>query len=154
MCIICYYLIQQSHHSCNSISVDRIESDKFKIGNKHGSDVDFIQAVIKVHQGHEENLSDDKAKAIAPWKLDPVSGEDTLDKPISEFKMIKHAQEKANKRKSAVVSPKSAYNPAIKECGGGSAAEAEHVWSMAGHVLTDHRSCKSPLIFELSMYLK
>ena len=74
----------------------------------------------------KENLSDDEAKAIAPWKLDPESGEDTLNKPISEFKMMKQAQEKANKRKSAVVSPKSAYDPAIKECVGGSAAEACH----------------------------
>jgi hypothetical protein len=37
---------------------------------------------------------------------------------------------------------------------GGSAAEAERVWSMAGHVLTDHCSKMSPLIFELVMYLK
>ncbi len=118
MCIICYYLIQCSQHSCNSISVDRIESDKFKIGNKYDSDEDFIQAVIKVQQGYEENLSNDEVKAIAPWKLDPESGEDTLNKPISEFKMMKQAQEKANKRKSAVVSPKFAYGPAIKECVG------------------------------------
>jgi hypothetical protein len=47
--------------------------------------------VIKFQQGHEENLSDDEAKAIAPWKLDPESGEDTLDEPISEFEMIKQA---------------------------------------------------------------
>ncbi len=53
-----------------------------------------------------------------------------------------------------MVSPKSAYDPAIKECGGGSAAEAERVWSMAGHVLTDHRLHMSPLIFELIMDLK
>ena len=91
MCTICYYLIQQSQHSCNSISVDRIESDKFKIGNKYDSDEDFIRAVIKVQQGHEENLSNDKAKAIAPWKLDPESGEDTLNKQISEFEMMKQA---------------------------------------------------------------
>jgi hypothetical protein len=31
-----------------SISVDRIESDKFKIGNKYDSYEDFIHAVIKV----------------------------------------------------------------------------------------------------------
>ncbi len=91
MCTICHYLIQRSQHSCNSISVDRIELDKFKIGNKYDSDIDFIRAVIKVQQGHEENLSNDEAKAIAPWKLDPESGEDTLDEPISEFKMIKQA---------------------------------------------------------------
>ncbi len=91
---------------------------------------------------------------IAPWKLDPKSGEDTLDEPISEFKKIKQAQEKTNKRKSALVYPKSAYDPAIKECVGGSAAEAEREWSMAGHVLTDHRLRMSPLIFELIMNLK
>ncbi len=110
--------------------------------------------MIKVQQGYEENLSNYKAKAIAPWKLDPESGEDTLDKLIAEFKMIKQDQENANKRKSAVESPKSAYDPAIKECVGGSAAEAERVWSMAGHVLTDHCLSMSPLIFELIMYLK
>ncbi len=38
MCTICYYLIQRSQHSCNSISVDRTGSDKFKIGNKYDSD--------------------------------------------------------------------------------------------------------------------
>ncbi len=37
---------------------------------------------------------------------------------------------------------------------GGSTAEAEREWSMAGHVLTDHCSCMSPLIFELIKYLK
>jgi hypothetical protein len=91
MVLLLMYLIQCSQHSCNSISVDRIESDKFKIGNKYDFDEDFIQAVIKVQQGHEENLSDDKAKAIAPWKINPESGEDTLNKPISEFKMMKQA---------------------------------------------------------------
>ncbi len=83
---------QQSQHSRDSISVDRIESDKFKVGDKYDSDEDFIRGVIKFQQGHEENLSDDKAKAIAPLKLDPESGEDTLNKPISEFEMIKQAQ--------------------------------------------------------------
>jgi hypothetical protein len=77
-----------------------------------------------------------------------------LDEHISEFEMIKQAQEKANKRKSAVVSPKSAYDPAIKECVGGSGAEAERVWSMAGHVLTDDCLRMSLLIFELIMNLK
>ena len=37
---------------------------------------------------------------------------------------------------------------------GRSAAEAERVWSMAGHVLTDHHLRMSPLIVELIMYLK
>ncbi len=90
-----------------------------------------------VQQGHEESLSNDEAKAIAPWKLDPESGQDTLDKPVSEFKLIEQAQENKNKSKSEVLSPKSKYNSAIKACMGGSAAEAEHVWSMAGNVLMD-----------------
>ena len=33
-------------------------------------------------------------------------------------------------------------------------AEVERVWSMAGHVLTEHRSSLSPYVFELIMYLK
>lgn len=49
---------------------------------------------------------------------------------------------------------KSAYDPAIKHCVLGSAAEVECVWSMAGHVLTEHHALLSPLIFELIMYLK
>ncbi len=49
-----------------SISVDRIESDNFKIGNRYDSNEDFIHAVIKVQQGHEESLSNDEAKGIAP----------------------------------------------------------------------------------------
>ncbi len=49
---------------------------------------------------------------------------------------------------------KSAYDPAIKHCVLGSAAEVERVWSMAGHVLTEHRSSLSPHVFELIMYLK
>ncbi len=147
--VITLFNVLSIHVTLSLFSVDRIESDKFKIGNKYDSDEDIIRAVIKVQQGHEENLFNDKAKAIAPWKLDPESGEDMLNKQISEFEMMKQAQEKANKRKSAVVSPKSAYDPAIKECGGASAAEAERVWSMAGHVLTDHPSKMSSLIFEL-----
>ena len=49
---------------------------------------------------------------------------------------------------------KSAYNTAVNYCVLGSAAEIERVWSMAGHVLTEHHSSLSPLIFELIMYLK
>ncbi len=47
--------------------------------------------MIKVQQGHKENLSDEEAKAIAPWKVDPEFGEDLLNKPIFEFEMIKQA---------------------------------------------------------------
>ncbi len=53
-----------------------------------------------------------------------------------------------------MLSTKSVYDPAIKACVGGSAAEVERVWSMAGHVLTKHRSSMSPLVFEIIMYLK
>jgi hypothetical protein len=53
-----------------------------------------------------------------------------------------------------MLSTKSVYDPAIKACVGGSAAEVERVWSMAGHVLTKHCSTMSPLVFELIMYLK
>ncbi len=49
---------------------------------------------------------------------------------------------------------KLAYNPVLKHCVLGFAAEAERVWSMAGHVLTDACSSLSPLVFELIMYLK
>jgi hypothetical protein len=49
---------------------------------------------------------------------------------------------------------KSSYDPAIMKCIGGSAAKAEFVWSMAGHVLSEHRASLSPLVFELIMYLK
>jgi hypothetical protein len=77
-----------------------------------------------------------------------------LDKPVSEFKLIKQAQENENKRKSEVLSPKSSCNPAIKDCVGGLAAEAERVWSMAGNVLMDNHSNMSPLVVELIMYLK
>jgi hypothetical protein len=51
--------------------------------------------------------------------------------------MMKQAQAKANKRKSAVVSPKSAYDLAIKECVGGSAAEAECVCVEHGWTFLD-----------------
>jgi hypothetical protein len=72
---------------------------------------------------------------------------------MSEFDLLKQAQEE-KKRTSSVLFTKSAYNPAIKACVGGSAAEAERVWSMAGHVLTQQCSSMSPLVFELIMYLK
>jgi hypothetical protein len=53
-----------------------------------------------------------------------------------------------------MLSTKSVYDPAIKACVGGSAAEVERVWSMAGHVLTKHCLSMSPLVFELIMYRK
>ena len=96
-----------------------IESDKLSIGNKYDHNEDFIRAVVKVQQGHEVSLSnDDEAKAIAPWKLDPESGQDTLGKPVSEFMLIKQARENENKRKSEVFSPKSSRYELVFERAG------------------------------------
>ena len=142
-------------HSCFLINAnDRIKADKFTVGNKYDSDESFICAIIKVQLGKEESLTEDEANAIAPWKLDPESDQETLDTPTSEFESLKRARDNEKKRKSTMLSTKSVYDPAIKACVGGSAAEVERVWSMAGHVLTKHRSSMSPLVFELIMYLK
>ena len=73
-----------------------------------------------------------------------------LDEPILS------ALEQMNrdrKRQADIVESdlhKSAYDPAIKHCVLGSAAEVECVWSMAGHVLTEHHSPLSPYVFELT----
>ena len=100
------------------------------------------------------------ASVLKPWKLggaENVGDEDeqsNLDEPILS------ALEQMNrdrKRQADIVESdlhKSAYDPAIKHCVLGSAAEVERVWSMAGHVLTEHRSSLSPYVFELIMYLK
>ena len=78
--------------------------------------------------------------------------EEMLEKPGTLFQQMVREREK--KKRLSEDHSKSAYDPAIKYCIGGSAAEAERVWSMAGHVLTEHRSSLSPLCFELIMYLK
>ncbi len=99
-------------------------------------------------------MTEDEANAIAQWKLDPESDQETLDTPTSEFESLKQAQDNKKKRKPTMLLTKSVYDPAIKACVWGSAAEVERVWSMAGHVLTKHCSSMSPLVFELIMYLK
>ena len=51
-----------------------------------------------------------------------------------------------------MLSTKSVYDPAIKACVGGSAAEVERVWSMAGSVvassnaLTSNKGCSDKLM--------
>lgn len=82
--------------------------------------------------------------------------EDMLETPGTLFQQ-KFCERERKKRQSLERS-KSSYNPAIKKaiknCIGGSAAESERVWSMAGRVLNEHPSSLSPLVFELIMYLK
>ena len=109
--------------------------------------------MIKVQQGNEDELTFDERKSLEPWLLDTESGDNHLALPVCDFKSA--MRDRADKkRKSQQFSAKSAYDPAIKKCVMGSAAEAERVWSMAGHLLTDLRSSMSPLIFEILMYLK
>ena len=80
--------------------------------------------------------------------------DEILDEPADDFDTV--IRDRKRKKNARGLSPqiKSAYDPAIKHCVLGSAAEVECVWSMAGHVLTEHRALLSPLIFELIMYLK
>lgn len=134
-----------SHHLRN-----RICPEKFQVGNRFDTDENFIKAVIKVQQRRESDLTEDEAKTIEPWKLKEES--DELEEPCSLFQQ--RIREREKKMKQVTQQFKSAYDPAIMHCVGGSAAEAERVWSMAGHVLTEHRASLSPLVFELIMYLK
>ena len=138
----------------------RLVPDKIKVGNRFDSDASLVRAIIKVQSNKEVHLTDIEASALKPWKLGGsvnVGDEDeqsNLDEPILS------ALEQMNqdrKRQADIVESdlhKSAYDPAIKHCVLGSAAEVERVWSMAGHVLTEHRSSLSPYVFELIMYLK
>jgi hypothetical protein len=87
---------------------------------------------------------------IEPWKLAQES--EILEEPCSMFEQ--KIRDREQKIKQAKQQFKSTYDPAIMQCIGGSAAEAELVWSMAGHVLSEHRASLSPLVFELIMYLK
>ena len=76
-----------------------------------------------------------------------------MNRPLSALEqMNRDRKREADVAESDLT--KSAYDPAIKHCVLGSAAEVERVWSMAGHVLTEHRSSLSPYVFELIMYLK
>ena len=138
----------------------RLVPDKIKVGNRFDSDASLVRAIIKVQSNKEVHLTDIEASVLKPWKLggaENVGDEDeqsNLDEPILS------ALEQMNrdrKRQADIVESdlhKSAYDPAIKHCVLGSAAEVERVWSMAGHVLTEHRSSLSPYVFELIMYLK
>lgn len=137
---------------------DRIQPSKFQVGNKYDSDDDFIKAVLKVQQEREDELMEKEAESIQPWKIidpeDLSDEQERLDTPISVFELKNKQREERKKEQNEKRKAISAYDAAIKECVGGSAAEVERVWSMAGHVLTDHRSSLSPLVFEMIMYLK
>ena len=137
---------------------DRIQPSKFQVGNKYDSNDDFIKAVLKVQQEREDDLTEKEAESIKPWKIidpeDLSDSQERLDTPISVFELKNKQREERKKEQNEKRKGISAYGAAIKECVGGSAAEVERVWSMAGHVLTDHRSSLSPLVFEMIMYLK
>ena len=127
----------------------RINLDKLKVG-KYDTDANFINAVIKVQQRKEHDLTELEAEAIEPWKL--AQDSEILGEPCSLFEQ--KIRDREQKMKQAKQQFKSNYDPAIMQCIGGSSAESERVWSMAGHVLSKHRASLSPLIFELIMYLK
>ena len=82
---------------------------------------------------------------------DELSAAQELEEPVVSIFELRNREREHKKRKSVEGIGMSAYDPAIKES---TAAEAECVWSMAGHVLTEHHASLSPLIFELIMYLK
>ena len=142
---------------CNSILThNRIEPTKLQIG-AYDTDPVFVEAVIKVQSEREDQLNDDEASRLARYKVsasfDNDEVEEMLETPGTLFQQMAREREKKKRQEQDHLS-KSAYDPAIKYCIGGSAAEAERVWSMAGHVMTEHRSSLSPLCFELIMYLK
>ena len=146
--------------SCTSknetlLANDRIETTKLKIG-AYDTDPVFVEAVIKVQSGREDKLTPDEASKLARYKvgtsLNNDKDEEMLETPGTLFQQMARKHEK-KKRLTEDLS-KSAYDPAIKYCIVGSAAESERVWSMAGHVMTESRSSLSPLCFELIMYLK
>ena len=138
----------------------RIVPDKFKVGNRFDSDALVIRAIIKVQSNKDVNLTDAKAGKLKPWKLVSAGKGGDEDKQSDDDEPILSVLEQMNrdrKRQADMAESdlhKSAYDPAIKHCVLGSAAEVERVWSMAGHVLTEHRSSLSPYVFELIMYLK
>ena len=129
---------------------DRIRPEKFKVGNRFDTDENFIKAVIKIQQQKEGELTAEEAKTVEPWKLKEEL--EHLEEPCSLFEQ--RIREREKKIKQATQQFQSSYDPAIMQCVGGSAAEAERVWSMAGHVLTEHHASLSPLVFELIMYPK
>jgi hypothetical protein len=56
----------------------RINSEKLLVG-KYDTDEEFINAVIKVQQHREQDLTEAEAKTIKPWKLAQES-DDILNK--------------------------------------------------------------------------
>ena len=131
-----------------------------KVGNRFDKDETLIRAIIKVQSNKEVHLTDDEASILKPWKMSGADNDGDEDKESDLDEPTLSALEQMNrdrKREADVAESdltKSAYDPAIKDCVLGSAAEVERVWSMAGHVLTEHRSSLSPYVFELIMYLK
>jgi len=138
----------------------RLVPDKIKVGNRFDSDASLVCAIVKVQSNKEVHLTDIEASALKPWKLGGAVNVGDEDEQSNLDEPILSALEQMNrdrKRQADIVESdlhKSAYDPAIKHCVLGSAAEVERVWSMAGHVLTEHRSSLSPYVFELIMYLK
>ena len=128
----------------------RIVPDKFKVGNRFDSDALVIRAIIKVQSNKDVNLTDAKAGKLKPWKLVSAGKGGDEDKQSDDDEPILSVLEQMNrdrKRQADMAESdlhKSAYDPAIKHCVLGSAAEVERVWSMAGHVLTEHRSSTRP----------
>ncbi len=100
-------------------------------------------------------MTTEEASTVDQWKKQSAgdSAEDELQEPGTEFDIMNREWRK-KKLKLAAGSGDSEYDSAIKHCVLGSAAEVERVWSMAGHVLTQHRASMSPLLFEIIMYLK
>ncbi len=137
----------------------KINPNNFLVDNPYDSNMTFISAVIKVQSGKEDELLVEEAKVIGPWKLIEQEGllsssQDGLEEEsLSAFECLNRERHR-KKQLMQSGNSKLAYNPALKYCVLGSAAEAERVWSMAGHVLTNACSSLSPLVFELIMYLK
>jgi hypothetical protein len=125
-----------------------------KVG-AYDSNADFINAVIKVQQHNENLLTSNEKLTIEPWKLpSDFDSEEELDEPLEDFESMVRDRHRIKKMMDHMPERKSDYDPALQHCVLGSAAEVERVWSMAGHVLTEHRASLSPLVFELIMYLK
>ena len=123
---------------------------------KYDSNADFVSAVIKVQQHNENRLTPKEKLTLDLWKLPSHSdSEEELDEPLEDYdSMVREHERKKKMMDHMSHMNKSEYDPAVQHCVLGSAAEVERVWSIAGHVLTEHRASLSPLVFELIMYLK
>jgi hypothetical protein len=94
--IIIYYLSSSSFVVC-LLGNGRINSDKFKVGNRFDTDPNFIRAVIKVQQRKELDLvTMEKARTIEPWKLAQES--EILEEPCSLFEQRIREQEQKMKQ--------------------------------------------------------